>query len=95
MDALPGERRAELERRLDDVQAELVEISKHRLSFTAGMFDPLRERSEELETEADLIRTELGVPPAPGRPPRADGRGWALVVASAVAIVGAVWFFVW
>lgn len=89
----PDERRAELERRLADVQAELVEISKHRLRFTAAMFDPIRERAEELEAEADAIRTELGVPAAPGRPPRSDGRGWALIAASAVVIIAVLWLF--
>lgn len=91
MGGLSSERRAELEQRLVSVQAELVEISKHRLSFTASMFDPLRETSEELEAEADLIRNELGVSAASGRPPRVDGRGWALVVGSAVAITAAIW----
>lgn len=74
MGGLSGERRAELEQRLASVQAEIVEISKHRLSFTASMFDPLREKSEELEAEADLIRNELDVSAAPGRPPRGRTR---------------------
>ncbi|MFJ4017949.1 hypothetical protein [Microbacterium sp. NPDC090014] len=93
MAGVSDERRVELEQQLVDVQAELAEISKQRLSFTASMFDPLREKSEELEATADRIRNELGAPAAQGRPPRADGRGWALVAASAVAIVAAIWFF--
>lgn len=85
------ERRADLERRLAEVRAELADVSKERLGYTASYFDPLREKSEALEAEADALRSELGLPAARGRPPRADGVGWALVCGSAVAIVILLW----
>ncbi len=94
MNELSDERRAELERRLAEVQAELVEVAKRRLSFTASMFDPLREKSDELEAEADMIRLELARPPAPGRPPRVSRAGWALLAGSVVVILAALWLFV-
>ncbi|MFB4353778.1 hypothetical protein RAC69_11560 [Microbacterium sp. LS_15] len=76
------------------MQAELVEVAKRRLSFTANVFDLLREKSDELEAEADMIRLQLGRAPAPGRPPRIGSAGWALVAGSAVVIVAALWLFV-
>ncbi|MCK8468270.1 hypothetical protein M0722_13805 [Microbacterium sp. KSW4-16] len=90
---LSDAQRADLEQRLAEVQAELVEVSKARLSYTVSAFDPLRDKSETLEIEADSIRRELGHPTAFGRPPRADGIGWALLGSGAVVTVALIWLF--
>ncbi|WP_141651314.1 hypothetical protein [Microbacterium sp. 3J1] len=88
---LSDERRVALERRLSEVQVELADLAKERLHFIVGDTATLRERSETLETEADAIRRELGLPAAPGRPPRADGLGWTLVCGGAVVAGVVLW----
>ncbi|OAN34000.1 hypothetical protein [Microbacterium sp. H83] len=89
-----GDRRADLEKRLAEVRAELADLAQERLRFIVGDTSVLRERSEELESEADGIRRQLGLPPAVGRPARRDGLGWTIVCLSAVVIVVALWMLV-
>lgn len=93
-DESSDERRTDLERRLAEVQAELADLAQERLRYIVGDTSVLRERSEELESEADTIRRELGLPTALGRPARRDALGWTIVCLSAVVIVVVLWMLV-
>ncbi|PRB56590.1 hypothetical protein [Microbacterium sp. MYb45] len=85
-EALPAQERAELERRLADIQVELEVIARERLRGTLATFPP-DDGEEELEAEADAIRVRLGTSPAIGRPPRGSSLGWAALVVAIAAII--------
>jgi hypothetical protein len=88
--SLAGVPRAELERRLEALRIELEAVSRDRLRWPTGSAFSLQDRSEELETEADAIRTQLGLPAALGRPPREHWTGYlVLCVAIVVIVIGA------
>lgn len=85
-EAFPAQERAELERRLADIQVELEVIARERLRGTLATFPP-DDGEEELEAEADAIRVRLGTSPAIGRPPRGSWLGWAALVVAIAAII--------
>ncbi|MGW9158219.1 hypothetical protein [Microbacterium sp. NPDC055665] len=87
----PPERgeRAELERRLAEIQAALEVIARERLRGTLATLPP-DYGEEELEAEADAIRVRLGTPAALGRPPRESWAGWAALVVAIAAIIAVV-----
>ncbi|WP_334152510.1 hypothetical protein [Microbacterium sp.] len=82
-----GVPRAELERRLEEVRMELESVSRDRLRWPTGSAFSLQDRSEKLETEADAIRKQLGLPAALGRPPREHWSGYLVLCIAIVAIV--------
>lgn len=86
---LDPEERSELERRLAALRTELEDISRDRLRWPDGAALHLQERSEELEGEADAIRSRLALPAAIGRPSTGTWWGWlALIASAAAAIIG-------
>lgn len=83
--------RAEPERRLEELRIELEDLARDRLRWPQGSAFSLQDRSEKLETEADAIRKQLGLPAALGRPPREHWAGHlVLCVAIVVIVIGVV-----
>lgn len=85
-EALPAQERAELERRLAEIQVALEVIARDRLRGTLATLPP-DDGEEELEAQADAIRVRLGTPAALGRPPRESWLGWAALVVAIAAII--------
>ena len=81
------EKRAELQRRLEELRGELESLARNRMRWPDGAPLHLQDRSEALEVEADAIRARLGMPSATGRPPRGSGWGWLALIAASTAIL--------
>lgn len=77
--------------RLNEVTAELEDISRRRLRRLPNSWTPaIERRSEELEEEADQLRNSIGEPPATGRPPKRSWVGWVILVGAVILIAAAV-----
>lgn len=86
----------DLRARLNDVTAELQNIARRRLRRLPNSWTPtIERRCEELEEEADRLRSRLGEPPAPGRPPRSTWVGWFILMGTVILVAVAVAAFNW
>lgn len=86
----------DLRARLNEVASELEDIARRRLRRLPNSWtSTIERRSEELEEEADRLRSRLGEPPAAGRPPRSAWVGWVVLVGAVILIGVAVAAFTW
>jgi len=77
--------------RLNEATAELEDISRRRLRRLPNSWTPtIERRSEELEEEADQLRTSLGEPPATGRPLKRAWVGWVILVGVVIVVAVAL-----
>lgn len=69
------------------MRAELAVLAQDRMRFQLGPPRSLLERSEELESEADTLRLQLGLPAGLGRPAKRSWPGYTALILVIVAVM--------
>lgn len=86
---ISSEEHAELSTQLKKVTGELEEIARRRLRRLPNSWSlAVTRRADELEEQADTLRTQLHQPRAIGRPPRSTWVGWVVLIATVVTVFG-------